>query len=161
MRNCFVPHCDAFCKKNGIIKRMMFSAPKVMAILILCLFYSSIDVVLLIYNRIDSKTGKVYSLINVHSVKRIVFVNGISIEVRFLHTGTILLKENYANWREKNQKSNQMRFHILIYRKLKMKLLHQIKNGQQKIDPNQRNANRTLAIWVSKGRYAIHEVINF
>lgn len=42
MRNCFVPHCDAFCKKNGIIKRMMFSAPKVMAILILCLFYLSI-----------------------------------------------------------------------------------------------------------------------
>ncbi|XP_031622805.1 uncharacterized protein LOC116340451 [Contarinia nasturtii] len=28
MRNCFVPHCDAFCKKNGILKRMMFSAPK-------------------------------------------------------------------------------------------------------------------------------------
>lgn len=28
MRNCFVPSCDAFCKKNGILKRMMFSAPK-------------------------------------------------------------------------------------------------------------------------------------
>ncbi|XP_055300746.1 uncharacterized protein LOC129567660 [Sitodiplosis mosellana] len=28
MRNCFVPHCDAFCKKNGVLKRMMFSAPK-------------------------------------------------------------------------------------------------------------------------------------
>lgn len=29
MRNCFVPNCDAYCKKHGINKRMMFSAPKV------------------------------------------------------------------------------------------------------------------------------------
>lgn len=111
MRNCFVPHCDAFCKKNGIIKRMMFSAPKVMAILILCLFYLSI--VCSSYIQQDRFENWKSILFNKRAFRETDRVCERHFDrSQILHTGTILLKGNYANWREKNQKSNPMRFHI-------------------------------------------------